>query len=223
MHLLVMENDAPLGEFIRSRLQEDGFSVDIAVDGIEARRLVDSRAYDLVILDLSPPSGSGMEVLRHIRSTNPDLLILLLGGGTCTEDRVRGLDAGADDYVTKPFSHAELSARIRALFRRANGLGKVVLKVEDLELDRIGRIVRRGGCTINLTHKEFALLDFLMQRPLQPVPRNMIVEQAWKLSTDSVTNAVDVYINSLRKKIDSGFDHPLIRTIRGVGYQIGGG
>ena len=138
------------------------------------------------------------------------------------EERVRLLDAGADDSLAKPFAFAELAARIRAVLRRGRGLGRVVLKVGDLEIDRVAHAVHRGGHTIDLSPKEFALLEFLMRHEGQAVTRTTIVEQVWKLNFDTMTNVVDVYINYLRRKVDSGYDQPLIRTIRGVGYQIGG-
>jgi two-component system copper resistance phosphate regulon response regulator CusR len=222
VRILMVEDDAILAQFVSRRLQTDGLEVEIASDSAEGRRLLGARSYELVILDLGLETSGGMETLHQVRATKPSLLTLILSGSAAVEERIRCLEAGADDFMTKPFSVAELSARIRALFRRINGPTKAVLKVEDLELDRIERTVRRGGYSIDLSHKEFALLDFLMQHPLQPVSRNVIVEQAWKLSSDSMTNVVDVYINYLRKKIDSGFDRPLIHTIRGVGYQLGG-
>ncbi len=223
MRILILENDSLLADLVGRRLQNDAFDVDVAADASEAQRWVDGRTYELVILDLGLRQDGRMEMLRRIRATKPDILIMALSASENTDDRLRCIEAGADDFMTKPLSLAELSARVRALLRRINGPAKVVLKVEDLELDRIERKVRRGGNTIDLTQKEFVLLDFLMQRPLQPVPRHVIVEQAWKLSPGSITNVVDVYINYLRKKIDFGFDRPLIHTIRGVGYQIGGG
>jgi two-component system copper resistance phosphate regulon response regulator CusR len=223
VRILMVEDDSNLAQFVSRRLQTDGLEVEIASDSAEGRRLLGVHSYELVILDLGLESSAGMEVLHQVRATKPSLLTLVLSGSSGVEERIRCLEAGADDFMTKPFSVAELSARIRALFRRINGPTKTVLKVEDLELDRIERTVRRGGYSIDLSHKEFALLDFLMQHPLQPVSRNVIVEQAWKLRADSMTNVVDVYINYLRKKIDSGFDRPLIHTIRGVGYQLGGG
>jgi len=223
VRILMVEDDSNLAQFVCRRLQTDGLEVEIASDSAEGRRLLGAHSYELVILDLGLESVSGMEVLHQVRATKPSLLTLILSGRSGVEERIRCLEAGADDFMTKPFSVAELSARIRALFRRINGPTKTVLKVEDLELDRIERTVKRGGYSIDLSHKEFALLDFLMQHPLQPVSRNVIVEQAWKLRADSMTNVVDVYINYLRKKIDSGFDRPLIHTIRGIGYQLGGG
>jgi two-component system copper resistance phosphate regulon response regulator CusR len=222
VRILMVEDDSNLAQFVSRRLQTDGLEVEIASDSAEGRRLLGVHTYELVILDLGLESIGGMEVLHQVRATKPSLLTLVLSGSSGVEERIRCLEAGADDFMTKPFSVAELSARIRALFRRINGPAKTVLKVEDLELDRIERTVKRGGYSIDLSHKEFALLDFLMQHPLQPVSRNVIVEQAWKLRADSMTNVVDVYINYLRKKIDSGFDRPLIHTIRGIGYQLGG-
>jgi DNA-binding response OmpR family regulator len=222
MPILVVEEDPTLAEYIARLLKHEGFEVDIAADGIEGQRMAARQTYRLVILDLGIPGTHEINVLRNIRATKPDHLILVLSASSAVENRLECLEAGADDYMTKPLSIAELSARMRAMFRRSNTSAKLVLKVGDLELDRIRHTVRRGGATIDLTRKEFVLLDFLMQRPEQPVSRSVIVEHAWNLDPDSMTNVVDVYINYLRKKIDSGFEHPLIHTIRGVGYQIGG-
>jgi len=222
--VLVVEDDAPLAEFIGGRLRDDHFVVDIVHARSEAQLLISSDSHDLLILDLALLDIQGLEVLRWAHAKRPDLLILVLTGSPSPEDCVQALDAGADDYITKPFSSAELSARIRALIRRSMSASPAtnILKVEDLELDRMGRSVQRGGYKIDLTQKEFVLLEFLMQRPQQPVARTAINEHAWGLAESRPTNVVDVYINYLRKKIDFGFDRPLIRTIRGVGYQIGG-
>ncbi|HUA00378.1 MAG TPA: response regulator transcription factor [Candidatus Aquilonibacter sp.] len=222
MRILILENDALLAELIQQRLQGESFDVEIVEDAVEVRKLVATKTYDLLVMDLAQPQDSQLEMLRNLRMAKPEIPIIVLGANTDAEDRVHYMEAGADDFMTKPLSLAELSARIRGLLRRACGPAKIVLRIEDLELDRIQRTVRRGGNTIDLTDKEFVLLDFLMQRPLQPVPRNMIAEQAWKLSPGSITNVVDVYINYLRKKVDFGFERPLIHTVRGVGYQIGG-
>ena len=156
-----------------------------------------------------------------IRSKKPDQPVLMVAGANVVEDRVRGLDAGADDYVAKPFEVAELAARIRAVVRRNNRSGRSMLQVGDLELDRISHSVQRHGHTIDLSPKEFSLLELLMRHAGQPVSRPAIVEQVWKLNLDTMTNVVDVYINYLRRKVDAGYDVALIRTIRGVGYQIG--
>jgi DNA-binding response OmpR family regulator len=222
MRILVAEDDAPLAEFLHQRLLQEQFAVQVVSDGREAQRLAAEQSYDVVLLDLSLPGSGGLDVLRCIRSKKPDLPVLIVTGAAMVEERVRGLDAGADDYVAKPFAFAELAARIRAVLRRGNRPARAVLQVDDLELDRVTHAVHRGGHAIDLSPKEFALLEFLMRHAEQPVTRTSIVEQVWKLNFDTMTNVVDVYINYLRRKVDSGYDRALIRTIRGVGYQIGG-
>jgi DNA-binding response OmpR family regulator len=222
MPILVVQDDPMLADYLAGLLKREGFEVDIAAEGAEGQRMAAQRPYRLVILDLGVPAEENIEVLRNIRATKPEQLILVLSADSAVEDRLRCLEAGADDFMAKPLSVAELSARMKSLFRRSNASAGSVLKVEDLELDRVKHTVRRGDSTIHLTQKEFVLLDFLMRHPLQPVSRSAIVERAWNLAPGSMTNVVDVYINYLRKKIDTGFDRPLIHTIRGVGYQIGG-
>jgi DNA-binding response OmpR family regulator len=203
-------------------LVQEQFAVQLASDGIEAQRLAANQAFDLVTLDLNLPGAAGLEVLRSIRSRKPDLPVMVMTGSSVVEERVRGLDAGADHYVAKPFAFAELAARIRAVLRRGNRPANSVLTVADLAVDRVNHTVHRGGHNIDLSPKEFALLEFLMRHAGQPVTRTSIVEQVWKLNFDTTTNVVDVYINYLRRKVDIGYDHALIRTVRGVGYQIGG-
>jgi len=222
MRILVAEDDAPLADFLRQRLVQEQFVVQLASDGIEAQRLAANQAFDLVILDLDLPGTAGLDVLRNIRSRKPDLPVMVVTGSSQVEERVRGLDAGADDYVGKPFVFAELAARIRAVLRRGNRPAKAVLTVADLAVDRVNHTVQRAGHNIELSPKEFALLEYLMRHAGQPVTRKAIVEQVWKLNFDTMTNVVDVYINYLRRKVDTGYDHALIRTVRGVGYQIGG-
>ncbi len=222
MRILVAEDDAPLADFLRQRLVQEQFVVQLASDGIEAQRLAANQAFDLVILDLDLPGTAGLDVLRNIRSRKPDLPVMVVTGSSQVEERVRGLDAGADDYVGKPFVFAELAARIRAVLRRGNRPANAVLAVADLAVDRVNHTVQRAGHNIELSPKEFALLEYLMRHAGQPVTRTAIVEQVWKLSFDTMTNVVDVYINYLRRKVDTGYDHALIRTVRGVGYQIGG-
>ena len=178
--------------------------------------------YDFVILDLNLPADAGLELLRNIRAKKPDLPVLVVTAANLAEERVRLLDAGADDYLARPFAFAELAARIRAVLRRGGRPARAVLKIGDLEIDRVAHAVQRGGQSIELSPKEFALLEFLILHEGQAVTRTAIVEQAWKLNFDTMTNVVDVYINYLRRKIDLGYERPLIRTIRGVGYQIGG-
>jgi DNA-binding response OmpR family regulator len=222
MRILVAEDDAPLADFLRQRLVQEQFAVQLAADGIEAQRLATNQAFDLVILDLNMPGTVGLDVLRSIRSRKPDLPVMMVTGSTMVEERVRGLDAGADDYVAKPFAFAELAARIRAVLRRGNRPANAVLTVADLALDRVSHAVQRAGHNIELSPKEFGLLEYLMRHAGQPVTRTAIVEQVWKLNFDTMTNVVDVYINYLRRKVDTGYEHSLIRTVRGVGYQIGG-
>jgi two-component system, OmpR family, copper resistance phosphate regulon response regulator CusR len=222
MRILVAEDDAPLADFLRQRLVQEQFAVQLASDGIEAQRLAANQAFDLVILDLNLSGTGGLDVLRNIRSQKPDLPVMMVTGSAPVEERVRGLDAGADDYVAKPFAFAELAARIRAVLRRGNRPANAVLTVADLSVDRVSHTVQRGGHNIDLSPKEFALLEYLMRHAGQPVTRTAIVEQVWKLHFDTITNVVDVYINYLRRKVDTGYDHALIRTVRGVGYQIGG-
>ena len=220
MRILVAEDDAPLADFLRQRLMQEQFAVQLASNGSEAQRLVANQAFDLVILDLNLPGKGGLDVLRNIRSRKPDLPVMVMTGSPGVEERVRGLDAGADDYMAKPFVFAELAARIRAVLRRGNRPANAILTVADLALDRVDHTVRRNGHNIELSPKEFALLEFLMRHAGQAVTRTAIVEQVWKLNFDTMTNVVDVYINYLRRKVDLGYDHPLIRTVRGVGYQI---
>src|SRR5882724_4973243 len=222
MRILVAEDDAPLADFLRQRLVQEQFAVQLASDGTEAQRLAANQAFDLVILDLNLPGTGGLDVLRNIRSRKPDLPVVVMTGASMVEERVLGLDAGADDYVAKPFAFAELAARIRAVLRRGSRPARSILQIEDLEVDRVSHTVRRGSHNIDLSPKEFALLEFLMRHEGQAVSRTAIVEQVWKLNFDTMTNVVDVYINYLRRKVDSGYDRALIRTIRGVGYQIGG-
>jgi DNA-binding response OmpR family regulator len=187
----------------------------------EAARYAADQSYDLVVLDLNRNGSVGLDALRSIRLKKPDQPVLMVAGANMVEDRVRGLNAGAEDFVAKPFEVAELAARMRAVVWRGNRSGRAVLQVSDLELDRITHGVHRQGRQIDLSPKEFSLLELLMRHAGQPVSRPAIVEQVWKLNCDTMTNAVDVYINYLRRKIDVGFEIALIRTIRGVGYQIG--
>jgi DNA-binding response OmpR family regulator len=224
MHILVVEDDASLAEFLHQQLVKEQFTVQVVANPLEAQRFASDQSFDLVLLDLNKAENGGLEILRNIRSKKPDLPVLIVADGTLVEERVRGLDAGADDYVAKPFAFAELAARIRAVLRRGNRPANAVLTVDDLSVDRVSHAVQRCGHDIELSPKEFALLEFLMRNAGQPVTRSSIVEQVWKLNYfDTMTNVVDVYINYLRRKIDFGHDRVLIRTVRGVGYQIGGG
>jgi len=220
MRLLIAEDDAALASFVRKGLEAEHYAVDVSEDGEQARSLAAELDYDLVVLDLNLPRLDGVAILRHLRTRKPSIPILVLTGRNRVEDRVQCLDFGADDYLGKPFSFTELSARIRALLRRSHLPAESVLTVADLKLDRVERRVERAGRRIELTSKEFALLEYLMRNAGRRITRAMIIEHVWNLSFDTCTNVVDVYINYLRRKIDDGFSLRLIHTIRGVGYEL---
>ncbi len=221
MRILIAEDDAPLASFIAKNFAAEDHSVEIAGDGEEALQRLADKGYDLLILDLNLPVMAGGQVLSKIRSYDADLPILILTATDHVTERVACLDAGADDYLTKPFSFSELSARVRALLRRKSRPAETVLRIEDLQLDCVRRTVHRGGRVIELTPKEFSLLEYFMRNVGRRITRNMIIEYVWKLSPDTMTNVVDVYVNYLRKKIDDGAKVRLIHTIRGVGYEFG--
>ena len=223
MRILIAEDDGPLASFIAKAFKSEDHITEIAASGEEALERLAKGAYDLLILDLNLPVIAGSQVLAKIRSYDTQLPILILTATDEVAERVACLDAGADDYLTKPFSFSELSARIRALLRRKNQPGVASMKIEDLELDYLQRTVHRAGRLIELTPKEFGLLEYFMRNPGRRITRNMIIEHVWKLAPDTMTNVVDVYVNYLRKKIDEGAKVKLIRTIRGVGYEFGAG
>jgi len=220
MRILVVEDDIALASFLKKGLEAEHYAVDIAPDGEEARCAVRESDYDLLMLDLNLPKLDGLEVLRAVRRKQPSLPVLVATGRSKIEDRVQALDAGADDCLIKPFSFSELSARVRALLRRRPVVNGLLLKVADLELNRVERTVQRSGRRIELTSKEFGLLEYLLRNAGHRLTRNMIVEHVWDLSFDTGTNVVDVYINYLRKKVDDGFTPKLIHTVRGVGYEL---
>jgi DNA-binding response OmpR family regulator len=220
MRILVAEDDPALAGFVKKGLEAEHYAVDLSGDGEQARAMAGEFEYDLLVLDLNLPRVDGVSILRHVRAHKPSVAILILTGRSRVEDRVECLDLGADDYLVKPFSFSELSARIRALLRRSHLPAESVLAVEDLKLDRVERRVERGGKRIELTSKEFALLEYLMRNAGRRITRAMIIEHVWNLSFDTCTNVVDVYINYLRKKVDCDVDKPLIHTVRGVGYEL---
>jgi DNA-binding response OmpR family regulator len=222
MRILVTEDDAAVSRFLQRGLEAEHYAVDVSSDGEAAAHAAQELDYDLMILDLNIPKIDGLTVLRQVRSKKETLPILILSSRTKVEERAGGLDLGADDYLVKPFSYQELSARVRALLRRGRRPAETVLRYGDLEMNRVERVVRRGEKLIDLTSKEFALLEYLLRNAGRPVSRNLIIEHVWNLSFDTMTNVVDVYINYLRKKIDEGFDPKLIQTVRGVGYRLGG-
>ncbi len=222
MRILIAEDDEALAKFVRQGLESEHYSVDVFADGEQARTAATDLEYDVVILDLNLPKVDGVSILRHLRLKKPSLPVLVLTQRTRVEDRVQCLDTGADDYLAKPFSFSELSARIRALVRRSHLPSESVLTVGDLRLDRVAHLVERAGRRIELTTKEFSLLEYLMLNAGRRVTRSMIIEHVWNLTFDTTTNVVDVYINYLRRKIDDGHPVKLIHTVRGVGYELSG-
>ncbi|HKM49124.1 MAG TPA: response regulator transcription factor [Terriglobales bacterium] len=220
MRILIAEDDAALAAFVRQGLLAEHYTVDVAEDGEQARAMGSETDYDLVVLDLNLPLVDGVAVLRHLRLRRPSLPVLVLTLRSKVEDRVQCLDTGADDYLPKPFSFSELSARIRALLRRSHLPSESVLVVEDLKLDRVEHRAERAGRRIELTSKEFSLLEYLMRNTGRQVSRAMIIEHVWNLTFDTTTNVVDVYINYLRRKVDDGHARKLIHTVRGVGYEL---
>jgi DNA-binding response OmpR family regulator len=223
MRILVIEDDAALSNFIRKGLEAEYHAVDTANDGEQGRAMALEFDYDLVVLDLNLPGVDGLSILKSVRQRKTSLPVIILTGRSRVEDRVLCLDMGADDYLIKPFSFLELSARARALLRRSHLPSESVLTVHDLSLDRVQRKVERAGRYIELTTKEFALLEYLMRNAGRRLTRPMIIEHVWNMNFDSTTNVVDVYINYLRRKVDDGFSPALIHTVRGVGYQINPG
>ncbi|HEY3045094.1 MAG TPA: response regulator transcription factor [Vicinamibacterales bacterium] len=219
MRILVVEDDLKVASFIQSGLREEGHSVDLLHDGTDAGQQACAIDYDAVVLDLMLPGRSGFQVLRDIRARKAELPVMILTAKDSIDERVTGLDSGADDYLGKPFALAELSARLRALLRRGRP-HESTLRVADLEMDTIRRTVRRAGRPVELKPKEYALLEFLMRHSDRPVTRSLIIEHVWDIHFDSISNVVEVHINSLRTKIDRSFPIPLIHTVRGVGYML---
>jgi DNA-binding response OmpR family regulator len=219
MRILVVEDDRKVAQFIHAGLEQEGYAVDVLHDGSSAGDQAGTFEYDAVVLDLMLPGRSGFQVLRDIRARKAELPVLILTAKDSVEERVAGLDGGADDYMAKPFALAELSARLRALLRRG-APRESTLRLADLEVDTIRRTVRRGGRQIDLKPKEYALLDYLMRNCGRPVTKSLIIEHVWDIHFDSVSNVVEVHINSLRNKIDRGFPVQLIHTVRGVGYML---
>lgn len=223
MRILVVEDQRKMAAFLKKGLSEAGYSVDCAETGHAAESLVAENPYDLVLLDAMLPDQNGFDTARHMRAdgfSGPVLMLTALGG---TKDKVHGLDAGADDYLTKPFSFDELLARIRALLRRNSSVGSQVqsiLRFGDLEVDLMARRVSRGQKEILLTPKEFALLEYFMRNPNRPLSRTEISEHVWDVHFDSDSNVIDVYVNMLRKKVDQPFEKKLLHTVIGAGYVL---
>ncbi len=218
MRILLAEDEKRVSSFIQRGLKEEGFVVDAALDGEKALELAELNPYDLIILDIMLPKQDGLEICRKLRFKKIETPILMLTAKNSTKDKVSGLNAGADDYLAKPFEFEEFIARVRALTRRKSSSKQAILQVDDLILDPLTHRVSRAGKEIHLTAKEYTLLYYFMQNANQLVTRTMISEHVWNESFDTFTNVIDVYVNYLRKKIDDGFDRPLIQTMRGSGY-----
>ncbi len=221
MRILVVEDQTKMANFVKRGLNEVGYAVDLAETGQAAEMLTAENEYDLIILDVMLPDQNGLDTARHMRQDGFGGPILMLTALSTTKDKIHGLDAGADDYLTKPYEFEELLARVRALLRRkGSASGSSNLKYSDLELNLIHRTVRREGKEISLTAKEFALLEYLMRNPERPLGRVSIAEHVWDIHFDSESNVIDVYINLLRKKVDAPFSKKLIHTVVGVGYVL---
>ena len=220
MRLLVVEDEKKVASFIKQGLEEEGYAVDVALDGEKGLEMALDRVHDLIILDISLPKRDGLQVLKKLRQQRVNIPVLLLTVRETIEDKILGLDAGADDYLTKPFAFQELVARVRALLRRRAEAEPALLQVADLILDPARRVVSRGGEKIELTAKEMALLEYLMSNHGRVLTRTQMIEHVWNYDFDTTTNIIDVYINYLRKKVDSGRAPKLIHTVRGVGYVL---
>lgn len=221
MHILVVEDEKRLASLIRRALEEESHVIDVTHDGAEALDMAQATDYDLIVLDLMLPHMDGMEVCRRLRSEGVDTRILMLTARDAVEDRVEGLESGADDYLVKPFSFSELLARVKALSRRqVAAQPEQELVAGDLVLDLGRREAKRGDTIIELTAKEFQLLEFLMRHAGNVLTRTQILDHVWGYNFDSFSNVVDIYVHYLRNKIDRDFSEPLIRTVRGVGYSL---
>jgi len=219
MRILIIEDEQKVAAFIQKGLAQEGYAVDVAHDGEEGAYQAENFEYDAVIVDLMLPKLSGLEILKKIRARDLRLPVLILTARGAVEDKVAGLDGGANDYLVKPFAFAELSARIRVLLRRG-AQESTTLRLADLEMNTATRTVTRAGRKIDLKLKEFSLLEFLLRNARRTVTRTMIIEHVWDIHFDSVSNVVDVHINTLRNKIDREFPTQLIHTVRGVGYML---
>jgi len=220
MRILLLEDEAKVASFIQKGLEEEQYHVDVVHDGEEGLQRALEGEHDLIILDILLPKRDGMSILRELRQKQIDTPVLILTAKDSVEDKVLGLNSGGDDYLAKPFAFAELLARSRALLRRKSGDRVVSLSVGDLTLDPIAHRVMRGGKVIELTSREYALLQYLMQHVDQVLTRTMIVEQVWGYDFDNFSNVVDVYVNYLRNKIDRGYATKLLHTVRGIGYVL---
>ncbi len=220
MRILLLEDEPKVSALVKRGLTAERYAVDVTADGREGLEFAEAYAYDLILLDLMLPTLSGLEVLQRIRRTNQFVPILILTARDSVDDKVKLFESGADDYLTKPFAFAELMVRVKALLRRGPVNRSSTLRIGELELDRLTQQVKRRGRRVDLTAKEYSLLEYLMQNPDRVLSRNMIIEHVWDQSFDGITNIVDVYVRHLRSKIDDGCDSKMIRTVRGTGYMI---
>lgn len=220
MRILIAEDQKELNKVITKKLIKEGYSVDNCFDGEEALDFIDMADYDGIILDINMPKKDGLAVLSEMRKADNHTPVLFLTARDSIEDRVRGLDLGANDYLVKPFSFEELMARIRAMTRKTANSNTTVYKIDDLEMDTAGHLVTRAGKIINLSSKEYSLLEYLLRNKGKVVSRDNIENNIWNFDYEGGTNAVDVYIRYLRKKVDEGFDKKLIHTVRGAGYVL---
>lgn len=221
MKILVVEDERKMGEYLKQGLTEAGFVVDLVHDGIDGLHQILTNDYDLVMLDVMLPGMDGWQILQSTRRANKDVPVLFLTARDHVDDRVAGLEMGADDYLVKPFAFSELLARVRTLLRRGEkNRGPDTLRAADLELDLMRRRVTRGGAKIDLTAKEFALLELLLRRQGEVLPRSLIASQVWDMNFDSDTNVIEVAVRRLRGKVDDGFAVKLIHTVRGMGYVL---
>src|SRR6516164_190379 len=220
MRILIVEDEQKVSALVNRGLTAERYAVDIAADGIEGFEFADAYPYDLIIIDLMLPRMTGGELLQRIRRTNSFVPVLVLTARDSVDDKVTLFEFGADDYLTKPFAFAELLVRVKALLRRGPVNRSSTLRIGDLELDRLTQQVKRGGKRVELTAKEYSLLEYLMQNPDRVLSRNMIIEHVWDQSFDGITNIVDVYVRHLRTKVDEGQPFKMIRTVRGTGYMI---
>ena len=220
MRVLVVEDETKVARFLKQALEEEGHAVDVAGDGVEGGNLATINPYDLILLDVQLPRMDGLQLAAELRRSGLQCPILMLTSRDSTQDVVRGLNAGADDYLTKPFALEELLARVNAITRRQQGPATGILRYQDLEMDRLKRLVKRGGKALDFSPREFRLLEFFLLNPERVVSRTTLLEKVWDMSFDPETNVVDAHMSNLRKKLEDGDRPRLIQTVRGAGYAL---